>query len=140
MGGWAALLLAAVPARAQIERNTALQPPDLLELSGHIGKPYPGETGGWDLQLGVGFTPTVYRYHLYHLRVINSGRLGDQILFAVEPERPNFILAGLSDEVAKLANATPQDLVKITGWRRVGSRILMVIEVTTAPPDTPLTN
>jgi len=121
-----------------MERNTNLQPPDLLELSGHIGKPHAGETGGWDLQLGVGFTPTVYHYHLHHLRVINSGRLGDQILFAIEPEQPNFILSGLPDEVAKLANATPQELVKITGWRRVGSRILMVTEVTPAAPDTPL--
>jgi hypothetical protein len=131
----AILLLAAVSASAQIEPKIDLAPPDLLELIGHLGKAYEGETGGWDLQLGVGFTATVYHYHLDHLRVLNSGRLAGQILSAVEPERPNFILSGSSAEVAKLAQATTQEIVRITGWQRIGSRLLMVTEVSVAPRD-----
>jgi hypothetical protein len=129
--------LVAMPAGAGVERFTGLQPPDLIELIGHIGKPFPQETGGWDLTLGVGLTATVYHYHLFNLRVINSGRLGGDILAEVEPYKPNFLLFGVSEEVAKLSGATPPEIVKITGWRRSGSRIVLVTEVVVSPAETP---
>src|SRR5262245_43883938 len=132
----AAALSEPPPVRAQIERR-GFEPPELIQLSGHLGPPYSGETGGWNLKLGVRFTPTHYDYHLYELRVVNSGRLGEQILFAVEPYRPNFFLFGSKEQMAQIASATPADLVKITGWRRSGSRVLSITEVTASPAETP---
>src|SRR5215475_6850240 len=122
--------------RAQIERR-GFEPPELIQLSGHLGPPYSGETGGWNLKLGVRFTPTHYDYHLYELRVVNSGRLGEQILFAVEPYRPNFFLFGSKDDMAKLETASAEELVKITGWRRAGSRVLSVTAIDVSPAPTP---
>lgn len=39
------MVVAARPSAAQPERLGGLQPPDLLELHGHIGKPFPDDTG-----------------------------------------------------------------------------------------------
>jgi hypothetical protein len=121
---------------AQIERR-GLEPPELIQLIGHIGKPRPGESGGWDLKLGIRLTPEHYDYHLVDIRVVNSGRLGEQILFALEPYEPTFYLFGSPEQMALLAAATPQEQVKITGWRRAGSRVLNLTEVTSAPAPTP---
>jgi len=133
----AAFLLDVASATAQSGRATSLQPPELIQLRGHVGEPLTAETGGWNLELGVGFSPTVYHYHLYDLRVVNSGRLGEEILFAVAATKPNFYLFGDPDQMATLASATPQQLLTITGWRRVGSRTLSITEVALAPLTTP---
>src|SRR5262249_30310569 len=103
-----ALVLARAPATAQIEHR-GFEPPELIQLSGHVGPALASETGGWNLKLGVRFTSTHYDYHLYELRVVNSGRLGEQILFAVEPYRPNFFLFGSKEQLASIESATPAD-------------------------------
>ena len=121
---------------AQIERR-GLEPPELIQLIGHVGKPLAAESGGWNLKLGIRFTPAHYDYHLVDIRVVNSGRLGEQILFALEPYEPTFYLFGSPEQMAMLAAATPQEQVKITGWRRAGSRVLNLTEVTSAPIPTP---
>lgn len=131
------LLLAAPPAGAETEPFAGFHQPDLIEMSGHVGKPFPEETGGWNLKLGVKFTPTLYDFHLSRMRILNSGRLPGNVLSAVEPYRPNFFLFGSSAQMAALAAATPQDVVTITGYRRIGSRVLMLTEITVAPPMTP---
>jgi hypothetical protein len=133
----AALLLGVPPAAAQSGRGTTLQPPELIQLRGHVGEPFAGETGSWNLELGFGFSPTIYHYHLYDLRVVNSGRLGEEILFAVAATKPNFYLFGTPDQMAKLASATPQEMLTITGWRRAGSRTLSITEVALGPLTTP---
>jgi len=132
----ALVLLGAPSAEAQIEQR-GFEPPQLIQLSGHMGPPFPNETGGWNLKLVVRLGPTHYDYHLFDLRVVNSGRLGEQILFAVEPYRPNFFLFGTKEQMAQIASATPAELVKITGWRRSGSRVLSITEVTVSPAETP---
>ncbi len=132
-----ALFLAALPAGADIERFPGLQLPDLIEISGHVGKPFPQETGGWNLKLGVKFTPTLYDFHLRRMRILNSGRLPDNVLSAVEPYRPNFFLFGSSEQMVALAGATPDDVVTITGYRRSGSRVLMLTDLMVAPATTP---
>ena len=125
----ASIAVAATPSAAHIERFGGLQPPDLLEINGHVGKPLAGETGGWQLKLGVGYSATVYDFHLTTMRVLNSGRLPDNILFAVEPSLPNFRLIASDAELAKLATATSADPVRIVGYRRQGSTILMVTSI-----------
>lgn len=128
--GVAVALLLSGPAAGQFDRfGGGLQPPDLLEMTGHVGEPFAAETGGWDLTLEVRFSRTVYAFHLARLRILNSGRLPQSVLFDVEPYHPNFYLFGSREEVAELAAATPQNGVRITGWRRLGSRILMVTAV-----------
>jgi hypothetical protein len=132
-----ALALAGIPrVRAQIERR-GLQPPELIQLSGHVGTPLPGETGGWNLKLGVRFTPTLYDYHLVDIRVVNSGRLGEQILFSLAGYEPTFYLFGSPEQLAVLASATAQDRLTITGWRRAGSRALNITELSSAPAPSP---
>lgn len=132
----AGVALTATRGTAQIERFGDLQPPDLLELNGHVGKPFAAETGGWELKLGVGYSRTVYDFHLATMRVLNSGRLPQTILFAVEPSRPNFTLFAPDAELAKLAAAAPNDTVRIIGYRGLGSTVLMVTSIELSPPPT----
>jgi len=127
------LLLAAGPVGAQIDRFSGLQPPDLLELNGHLGKSSVDETGGWDLTIGVGLTPTIYDFHLTSMRVLNSGHLPDNILFSVEPAHPNFRLFGSPEEISPLAAATDGQQLTITGYRRLGSTNLLLTRLSVAP-------
>lgn len=135
--GLGALLIAAA-ALGQLEVGRGgLEPPDLLEMTGHVGKPTAEELGGTNLTLGVRYTPLVYRVHLWRLRILNNGRLPDQVLFAVEPYDPNFYLFGSDAQLAALAAAKPEDVVIITGYRRIRSRIVMLTGVVVTPPTTP---
>ena len=132
-------VLTAPSARAEVDvyRGGGLEPPDLLEMTGHVGKPTAEEPGGWNLTLGVRYTPQVIRFHLWRMRILNNGILPDQVLFAVEPYDPNFYLFGSSEQLAALAAATPTDVVIITGYRRVGSRVVMLTALSVTPPTTP---
>lgn len=131
--GAAIALLLSGSASGQIDRfGGSLQPPDLLELTGHVGKPFAAESGGWDLTLEVRYSRTVYDFHLAQMRILNSGRLPVSVLSEVEPYQPNFYLFGSREEIAEIAAATPQNGVRITGWRRLGSRVVMVTAVDVA--------
>ncbi len=131
-------LLVATSGSAQLDEFPGVpEPPDLLELRGHIGAPLAGETGGWDLTLGVGFTRTVYDFHLSDMRVLNSGRLALSILSALEPYDPTLFLFGDAAQMRVLATATPAQPLILTGWRRRGSRNLMLTGVALAEPPTP---
>jgi hypothetical protein len=122
---------------AQIEPYNGLEPPDLLELTGHIGKPAPGETGGWDLVLGDRFKRRTWDFHLFHMRVLNSGRLPMNILSAVEPYTPNFFLfAEEPGQMKVIESATAADRLVITGYRRIGSRNILLTDVQLLPPGT----
>jgi hypothetical protein len=137
----AALCLAidAPSAGAQIEPRDALEPPDLLELTGHIGKPLPGETGGWNLVLGDRYKRHTFHFHLKHMRILNSGRLPMDILEAVEPYRPNFFLFPNSPgQMATLESAAPSDQVTISGYRRRGSRNILVTAIERSSPNAPI--
>lgn len=134
-----ALALLAVGAQAQTnEFRNSLEPPDLVEITGHVGKPAAGETGGWDITLGVGFSATIYDFHLSGMRILNSGRLPLSVLSQLTPYRPTFFLFGHDDQMTALAAATPADTLVIKGFRRVGSRNLMLTKLGVQPPTTPL--
>ena len=113
------------------------EPPDLVELTGHVGKPADGETGGWDITLGAGLSPTVYHFHLSGMRILNSGRLPLSVLSNLEPYRPTFFVFGSPEQMRQLATATPRDILPILGYRRRGSRNLMVSELRLTSPGTP---
>jgi hypothetical protein len=133
-----AVLLAAAAGAQTTEYRGSLEPPDLVELTGHVGKPAPGETGGWNITLGAGFSATVYEFHLSGMRILNSGRLPMSVLSHLEPYRPTLFLFGHADELAALAAATPTDNVVISGYRRIGSRNLMLTGLRVEPPTTPV--
>ncbi|MBX3028210.1 hypothetical protein KF840_25250 [bacterium] len=131
----AALLLVSAFARGQtMEYRGALEPPDVMELNGHVGRPAPGERGGWSITLGVGFSSTVYDFHLTGMRILNSGRLPLSVLASLEPYKPTLFVFGHADQRAALAAATPSDTLVITGYRRVGSRTLMLTGLRVQPP------
>ena len=134
---FAALVATRAAAEVDVFRGGGLEPPDLLELMGHVGKPTAEEPGGSNLTLAVRYTPQVYRFHLWRMRILNSGKLPDHVLFAVEPYDPNFYLFGSPEQMAALAAATPADVVVITGYRRAGSRTLLLTEVIVTAPSTP---
>jgi hypothetical protein len=122
---------------AQIEPYNGLEPPDLVELTGHIGKPTPIETGGWDLVLGDRFKRRTWHFHLFHMRVLNSGRLPMDILSAVEPYTPNFFLFPEQPGQMKVIEAAvPTDRLVITGYRRRGSRNILLTDVQLLPVGT----
>lgn len=138
MAAVAALLAAAAGAQTTEEYRGSLEPPDLIEISGHLGKPAPGETGGWNITLGEGFSATVYDFHLSGMRILNSGRLPLSVLSHLEPYRPTLFLFGHADQLAVLAAATATDTVVISGYRRIGSRNLMLTGLRVESPTTPL--
>lgn len=133
----AVLMAAGATAGVDVYRGGGLEPPDLLEMTGHVGKPTAEEPGGWNLTLGVRYTPQVYRFHLWRMRILNNGILPDQVLFAVEPYDPNFYLFGSPEQLAALAAATPADVVIITGYRRTKSRVVMLTGLVVMAPTTP---
>ena len=141
IAGVVALVAAAAGAQTT-EYRGSLEPPDLVELTGHVGKPAPGETGGWNITLAAGFSPTIYDFHLSGMRILNSGRLPLSVLSNLEPYRPTMFLFGHADQLATLAAATAADNVVISGYRRIGSRNLMLtglrVESPTTPVPTPL--
>ncbi len=133
----AVLVVGVALADVDVFRGGGLEPPDLLEMTGHVGKPTAEEPGGWNLTLGVRYTPQVHRFHLWRMRILNNGILPDQVLFAVEPYDPNFYLFGSPEQMAALAAATPADVVVITGYRRARSRVVMLTGLSVTPPTTP---
>lgn len=129
----------AASAVAQLDELPGVpEPPDLVELVGHRGKPAAGERGGWDITLGAGLSPTVYEFHLSGMRILNSGRLPLSVLSDLEPYRPTFFVFGTAEQMARLAGAAERDPLVITGYRRRGSRNLMVTDLRAGPPPTPL--
>jgi hypothetical protein len=133
----AVLMAAGATAGVDVYRGGGLEPPDLLEMTGHVGKPTAEEPGGSNLTLGVRYTPQVYQFHLWRMRILNNGILPDQVLFAVEPYDPNFYLFGSAEQLAALASATPADVIIITGYRRAPSRALMLTGLVVTAPTTP---
>jgi hypothetical protein len=134
----AGIALGSATALAQSDEFTgAPEPPDLIELVGHLGRPAANETGGWDITLGAGLSPTVYDFHLSGMRILNSGRLPLSVLSSLEPYRPTFFVFASPEQLAQLAAATGQDTLVVMGYRRRGSRNLMVTELRVAPPATP---
>lgn len=132
----AALLAAAAGAQTN-EWRGSLEPPDLVELTGHVGKPGAGETGGWNITLGAGLSATVYDFRLTGMRILNSGRLPLSVLSHLEPYRPTLLVFGHTDQMAMLAAATPADTLVMSGYRRIGSRNLMLTGLRVEPPATP---
>lgn len=131
------MLLVGTAAAQTWENRGSLQPPDLVELTGHVGKPVAGGSGGWEISLGVGFSAEIYDFHLAGMRILNSGRLPLSVLSNLEPYRPTFFLFAQPEQRAALAAASPADGVLISGYRPVGSRTLMVIQLSVRPPVTP---
>src|SRR6187401_2794163 len=114
-------MLIAASAEAQTnEFRWSLEPPDLIEISGHVGKPAERETGGWDITLGAGLSPNIFDFHVTGMRILNSGRLPLSVLSQLEMYRPTFFVFGQPDQIAALAAASPGDTVVITGYRRIG--------------------
>ena len=132
-------MLIAASAEAQTnEFRWSLEPPDLIEISGHVGKPAERETGGWDITLGAGLSPTIFDFHVTGMRILNSGRLPLSVLSQLEMYRPTFFVFGQPDQIAAVAAASPGDTVVITGYRRIGSRNLMLTGLRVEAPVTPM--
>jgi hypothetical protein len=107
---------------------------DLLRLEGRLGAPRPDDKGTEDLTLQDGRDEL--HFQLTDLRVMNSGRLAGDVLAAVRPYRPTFYLRGPDELKQKLRAAGENDRLTIMGYRRLGSRDLMVsgVEVVPAAP------
>lgn len=104
---------------------------DLLRLEGRLGPPRADDKGTDDLTLQDGRDEL--HFQLKDLRVMNSGRLAGDVLAAIRPYRPNFYLRGPDELKQKLRAAGENDRVSIMGYRRLGSRDLMVSEVEVVP-------
>lgn len=129
--------MAALAAPASARRLGRVPQIELLRFEGRVGAPRPDDKGTTDLQLGHG--KKEYRFQLKELRVLSGGRLPGSVLAEVSPYRPNFFLRGADAMVQRLAEAGAEDSVTIMGYRRAGSRDLMVTEVEVTPPAKPTT-
>ena len=122
---------AAVVARAGPDRGGAL-PAVLLRLQGHVGAARPGDRGLPSLPLRHDRDTIAFQVDEVWVR---SGNLvGNELLQEVEPYTPNMSLAGPAPLLERLAKAPPEEPLEVTGYFRLGARILMVSAVETVKP------
>jgi hypothetical protein len=107
---------------------------ELLRLEGRLGPPRPEDRGTENLSLQDGRNEL--RFQLTDLRVLSGGRLAGSVLSSVRPRRPNFFLRGSKEALEGIRAAKTNDMLRIMGYHRRGSRDLMVTEVETLPPPT----
>ena len=110
------------------------RPPELVKLEGSLADPKANDDGR-TVTLGRG-RDTVH-FRLDQLVVMNGRRSAGQILSDAEPYRPNFNLLGTDSILKRLDGAKPTDHVTIMGYLRIGSRDLMVSNVTVESAATP---
>lgn len=128
----AAGLLAPRPAPASPILLPRVPPVYLLRLEGQLRPPRPTDRGTTDLWLA--YRGKTYPFQLTQLRVLNSGRLPDSILAAVDLYRPSFYLYGADTMLQRLAGAGPEARVTITGYYGDVGRGIMVSELDIQPP------
>jgi hypothetical protein len=95
------------------------------------------ETGAYqELDVRIGDGP-MRRFALMNIiSLMGGGPLGTSILEQVEPIKPNFIFTGDQKLIDEIADAKPNQLLKITGYTQYGSQFVLVQTVEAGAPVT----
>src|SRR5712692_7075065 len=94
----------------------------LLRIEGHVGAPRSGDRGLADLTWRRG--KTTIRFQVGEIWVLSGNLVGLDVLHEIEPYTPSLSLAGPAPLLDRLAAASPDEPLEITGYFRRGVRIL----------------
>lgn len=114
--------------------------PDVRQLQvrfdGYLGATQK-ETGAFEeIQVRVG-DGTMQSFALMNVvSLMGGGPMGTDIVDQMLPIKPNFIFTGDPKLIERLANAKPNQLLKIIGWTQWGSQYVLVETVEESEPVT----
>src|SRR5262245_1978995 len=99
-----------------------------LKLNGYVGQPPSNGREMADLRLRAAGEDV--RFQVTSARILSGSSMAPANVFnQVRPYRPNFILRGPKDQLARVAHAPRGIVLRITGHWRPGSRDLLVSSV-----------
>jgi len=101
--------------------------PYRLRLDGYVGPPPEGRRERADLLIRAGSKDV--RFQVTQATVLSGNIKASTIFSRVRPFRPNLLLRGPNELVAKVADAAPGDRLRIVGTWRSGSRNLGLVTV-----------
>jgi hypothetical protein len=105
-----------------------------VRIEGYLGATRK-ETRAWqELQVRVGDRPMQSFAMTNIVSLMGGGPMGADIIQQVEMIKPNFIFTGDEKLTDQIANAKPNQLLKITGWTQYGSQYFLVETVEESAP------
>ena len=104
-----------------------------LQLDGYIGPPPEGRYEEADLQLSC--QGKTQRFQVTKGQLLGGDLLIASVYDRVRPYRPNFILQGPKELLARCAEAKPGDHLRVVGAWRGGSRNLNVSSIEPFKPE-----
>src|SRR5258706_11902620 len=121
-GALVVLVLIVVTAAGARANGDRLSSPVLLRIEGHVGAPRSGDRGLADLTWRRG--DTTMRFQVGEIWVLSGDLVGLDVLHEVEPYTPSLSVAGPAPLLDRLAAASPDEPLEISGYFRRGARIL----------------
>ena len=121
-----AVALLVAPMVAHARDDFALRPL-LLRFEGHVGAPREGDRNIFELTMRR--EDRIIRFAIDEVWVLSGDALGMQVLDELRPYDPNVSVAGPREVVDRLVHADPKDRLEVTGFLRVGQRILQLSAV-----------
>jgi hypothetical protein len=98
--------------------------PLLLRFEGHVAAPREGDRNIFELTMRR--EDRIIRFTIDEVWVLSGDALGMQVLDQLRPYDPNVSVAGPREVVDRLEHADPNDRLEVTGFLRVGQRILQL--------------
>ena len=98
-----------------------------LRMDGYVGQPPRERREMADLRMRAAGKDV--RFQVTSARVLTGSMAPANVFNQVRPYRPNFILRGPQDQLARVANAPRGAVLRISGRWRPGSQDLMVSSV-----------
>jgi hypothetical protein len=107
-----------------------------VRFDGYLGATQ-NEAGAFqEIQVRVGDKPMQSFALMNVVSLMGGGPMGTDIVDQMLPIKPNFIFTGDQALIDRLANAKPNQLLKITGWTQWGSQYVLVETVEEGDPIT----
>ena len=96
--------------------------PLVLRIQGHVGAARDGDRRIAELTLRR--DREMITFQVDEIWVLSGDAMGLDVLHAVEPYTPSMSVSGPRSVVDKLANASPDEQIELTGYFRGGQRLL----------------
>jgi hypothetical protein len=119
----AVAMLAASVAHAELDRAVVPRAV-LLRIQGHAGPPKDGDRNIAHLTWRRG--DTTIHFTVDELWVLSGELASTDVLHEVEPYTPSMTISGPAEVLDRLATATSDEPLEITGYYRRGVRLLML--------------
>jgi hypothetical protein len=124
---WSVLWIAAI-LLAQMGIGDAVQRPLEIRLEGYLGAPARSVRAMRDVDVQI-LDGAMRKFAVTNIVVVNGSMLGGDVLAQVTPTKPNFRITGDPVLMKQISDATPEQLLKITGVLGLGDHYLLVSRV-----------